>query len=81
VIALMMAAESMPPTPPPVSESFVTVVVEFGLAWTSLVGLDKRSRIASRSRGQSLWDKRFVRAWTIQLDFYVRSGTEMTILV
>ena len=31
VIALMMAAESMPPTPPPVAESFVTVVVEFGL--------------------------------------------------
>ena len=28
VIALMMAAESMPPTPPPVAESFVTVVVD-----------------------------------------------------
>ncbi len=32
----MMAAESMPPTPPPVAESFVTVVVEFGLDLTAI---------------------------------------------
>ena len=36
VISLIMAAESTPPTPPPVAEAFVTVVVEFGLGLTAI---------------------------------------------
>ena len=36
VIALMMAAESTTPTPPPVAEAFVTVVVEFGMDLTAI---------------------------------------------
>ena len=36
VIALMMAAESTPPTPIPVAEAFVTAVVEFGLGLTAI---------------------------------------------
>ncbi len=45
VIALMMAAESMPPTPPPVAESFVTVVVEFGLDLTAIWRLPAMVRV------------------------------------
>ena len=31
-----MAAESMPPTPPPVAETFVRVLVGFGVVWAAI---------------------------------------------